>query len=76
MDIADASQFAHEAELGSRLAQGQGRNAQQAFRNMARTQQYGGLTAEEQAILEQDRIDQDIRRKAASRVLGPIAPGM
>jgi hypothetical protein len=76
MDIADASQFAHEAELGSRLAEGQGRNAQQAFRNMARTQQYGGLTAQEQAILEQDRIDQDIRRKAASRVLGPIAPGM
>jgi hypothetical protein len=76
MDIADASQFAHEAELGSRLASGQGRNAQQAFRNMARTQQYGGLTPQEQAILEQDRIDQDIRRKAASRVLGPIAPGM
>lgn len=38
-------------------------------------QQYGGLTAEQQAMLEQDRIDQAIRRKAASKVLGPIAPG-
>jgi hypothetical protein len=75
MDIYDAANYAQEAELGQRLAQGQGRSAQQAFRNMARTQQYGGLTPQEQAILEQDRIDQDIRRKAASRVLGPIAPG-
>lgn len=38
-------------------------------------QQYGGLTQEQQAMLEQDRIDQAIRRKAASKVLGPIAPG-
>lgn len=38
-------------------------------------QQYGGLTAEQQAMLEQDKIDQAIRRKAASKVLGPIAPG-
>jgi hypothetical protein len=75
MDIADASEFAHEADLGGRLASGQGRNAQQAFRNMARNQQYGGLTAEEQAVLEQDRIDQAIRRKAAERVLGPVIPG-
>lgn len=40
------------------------------------SQQYGGLTQEQQAMLEQDKIDQAIRRKAASRVLGPIAPGM
>lgn len=39
-------------------------------------QQYGGLTQEQQAMLDQDKIDQAIRRKAASRVLGPIAPGM
>ena len=39
------------------------------------SQQYGGLTAEQQAMLEQDKIDQAIRRKAASKVLGPIAPG-
>jgi hypothetical protein len=36
--------------------------------------QYGGLTPEEQAILEQDRLSQAIRRKAAERVLGPVAP--
>jgi hypothetical protein len=70
----DAAQFAQKADLGGRLAQGQGRNAQQAFRNMSRNQQYGGLTAEEQGILEQDRIGQAIRRKAAQKVLGPIAP--
>jgi hypothetical protein len=38
-------------------------------------QQYGGLTPEQQRILEQDQIDQAIRRKAAQKVLGPIAPG-
>jgi hypothetical protein len=74
MNAYDASQFAQEAELGNRLASGQGRNAQRAFRNIAQNMQYGGLTAEEQAILEQDRIDQAIRRKAAERVLGPVAP--
>jgi len=37
-------------------------------------QQYGGLTPNEQRILEQDRIDQAIRRKAASKVLGPVIP--
>jgi hypothetical protein len=75
MDIYQAQQFAQESELGPRLAQGQGRMAQQAFRNMAANQQYGGITAEQQQMLEQDRIDRDIRRKAAARVLGPIAPG-
>ena len=74
MDIYDASQFAHESNLGPRLAQGQGRNAQQAFRNIAPNMQYGGLTPQEQQMLEQDRIDQAIRRKAASKVLGPVAP--
>jgi len=37
-------------------------------------QQYGGLTQEEQDILEQDRINRAIRRRAAERALGPIAP--
>lgn len=75
MDVYDAAKYAQESQLGPRLAQGQGRSAQQAFRNMPINQQYGGLTPQEQAILEQDRIDQAIRRKAASKVLGPIAPG-
>jgi hypothetical protein len=74
MDVYDASQYAHESNLGPRLAQGQGRMAQQAFRNMATNQQYGGLTPSEQRVLEQDRIDQAIRRKAAEKVLGPVVP--
>jgi hypothetical protein len=37
-------------------------------------QQYGGLTAEQQQMLEQDKIDQAIRRKAAQKVLGPVIP--
>jgi hypothetical protein len=74
MNMYDASQMAHETQLGPRLAAGQGRNAQQAFRNMATNQQYGGLTPSEQRVLEQDRIDQAIRRKAAEKVLGPVAP--
>jgi len=74
MDVYDAAKFAQEAELGPRLAQGQGRNAQQAFRNISQNMQYGGLTAEQQQMLEQDKIDQAIRRKAASKVLGPVVP--
>jgi hypothetical protein len=38
------------------------------------SQQYGGLTPNEQRILEQDRINQAIRRKAAEKVLGPVIP--
>ena len=37
-------------------------------------QQYGGLTQQEQDMLEQDRINRAIRRKAAEKVLGPVAP--
>ena len=74
MDIYEAGKFAQESQLGPRLAQGQGRNAQQAFRNMAANQTYGGLTAEQQQMLEQDKIDQAIRRKAAQKVLGPVIP--
>jgi hypothetical protein len=43
-------------------------------RNAIASQQYGGLTQEEQDILEQDRINRAIRRKAAEKVLGPVAP--
>jgi hypothetical protein len=37
-------------------------------------QQYGGLTQEQQRMLEQDRIDQQIRIEAFKRIR-PIAPG-
>jgi hypothetical protein len=37
-------------------------------------QQYGGITPEQQRMLEQDRIDQQIRREALKRIR-PIAPG-
>lgn len=43
-------------------------------RNAIASQQYGGLTQEEQDILEQDRIEREVRRKAAQKALGPIAP--
>lgn len=43
-------------------------------RSAIANQQYGGLTPEQQQMLEQDRIDQAIRRKAASKVLGPVIP--
>jgi len=44
----EGAQFAHEAELGKRLAEGQGRVAQTAFRNM--NTQYGAPITREQAI--------------------------
>jgi len=44
-------------------------------RSAIANQTYGGLTAEQQQMLEQDKIDQAIRRKAASKVLGPVIPG-
>jgi len=37
-------------------------------------QRYGGLSAQEQDILQKDRMAQEMRRRAAGRVL-PIAPG-
>jgi len=43
-------------------------------RNAIASQQYGGLTQEEQDILEEDRIRREIRRKAAEKALGPVAP--
>jgi len=43
-------------------------------RDALANQRFGGLTQQEQDILEQDRINRAIRRKAAEKVLGPIAP--
>jgi len=86
MDIYDASQFAHESNLGPRLAQGQGRQAQQAFRN--RNQTFGPIAPDQaQAVMQsgserdiaafggRDKLTELIRLKAAEKVLGPIAPG-
>ena len=52
----------------------QGQAGAMNTRNALANQQYGGLTPNEQRILEQDRIDQAIRRKAAQKVLGPVIP--
>lgn len=38
-------------------------------------QQYGAISPEEHAILEQDKLDRAIRMKAAQKALQPIAPG-
>jgi hypothetical protein len=86
MNIYDASQYAHESNLGPRLAQGQGRQAQQAFRN--RNQAYGPIAPDQaQAVMQsgserdiaafggRDKLSEMIRLKAAERVLGPVAPG-
>jgi hypothetical protein len=82
MNMYDASQYAQESNLGGRLAAGQGRNAQQAFRNM--NPGYGApMSADETAaVMEngsardiaamggQKSLDMAIRLKAAKRVLG------
>jgi hypothetical protein len=73
----EAGQMARETELGSRLQQGQGQRAEQAFRNM--NTQYGGPISpqEEQNVMangSQRDIQALIRRKAAQRVTGPVAP--
>jgi hypothetical protein len=52
----------------------QGQAGAMNTRSALSNQQYGGLTAEQQQILEQDRIRQAIRRKAAEKVLGPVIP--
>jgi hypothetical protein len=86
MNIYDASQMAQETQLGSRLAQGQGRQAQQAFRG--RNQNYGPVSPDQaQAVMQsgserdiaafggRDKLSEMIRLKAAEKVLGPVAPG-
>ncbi|CAB4165911.1 hypothetical protein UFOVP849_3 [uncultured Caudovirales phage] len=89
-DAYQAQQFAEQSELGPRLAQGEGAIAPQAFRNMnvPYGQGFTGSMTPDQAsaVLEsgsardieafggQDYLTQLIRKKAAERVLGPIAP--
>ena len=77
MSLNDAGQMARETDLGSRLGQGQGQRAEQAFRNM--NTQYGAPISpqEEQNVMasgSQRDIQALIRKKAAERVLGPVAP--
>ena len=90
MNMYDASQFAQEAELGNRLAQGQGRNAQRAFRQMnpgygqgfvsnitpdqAAAVLQNGSPRDIEAMGGQETLNALIRQKAASKVLGPVAP--
>ena len=82
MSVYDAGQMARETELGSRLAQGQGQQAEAAFRNL--NTKYGnamtpieaqnvlasGSQRDIEAFGGQDRLKQLIRQKAAQRVLG------
>lgn len=89
MNLYDAGQIARETQLGQRLAQGQGRMAQNTFRNgMNMTYQGPQLSPQEaQNMLElgsprdikyfggEDRLRELMRKKAAEKVLGPIAPG-
>lgn len=43
-------------------------------RNAIAGQQYGGVTPEEQSVLQQDALNRAIRLKAAQKVLAPVAP--
>lgn len=88
LNLYDAGQITRETDLGNRLAQGQGQRAEQAFRNMAVP--YGGpqLDAQQaQNVLQSgsardiqyfggtDSLREQMRKKAAARVTGPVAPG-
>ena len=82
LNVYDAQQMAADTQLGQRLAQGQGQQAEEAFRNL--NTRYGNAMTpiEAQAVLAsgsqrdieafggQDRLKQLIRQKAAQRVLG------
>jgi hypothetical protein len=80
----DASQYAQESGLGQRLAEGQGQQAQQAFRGMA-NQNISGyqptpqeatniMESQDQRIIKMyggpDRLRELIRAKAAVKALG------
>lgn len=89
-DAYQAQEFARESQLGPRLAQGEGAIAPQAFRNMnvpygqgftntmtpdqASAVLESGSARDIQAFGGRDRLSELIRKKAAERVLGPIAP--
>lgn len=67
-------EFNPYAQMTRGQAATQGAAGAQNRRTAIASQQYGGLTREQQAMLEQDKIDQAIRRKAAQKVLGPVIP--
>lgn len=89
-DAYQAQQFAEQSQLGPRLAQGEGAIAPQAFRtmNVPYGQGFTGSMTPDQAsaVLEsgsardiqsfggRDYLTELIRKKAAEKVLGPIAP--
>lgn len=89
LNMYDAAQMARETELGSRLAQGQGGRAEQAFRGGPVQSYQGPQLSPQQAqnVLQsgsardiqyfggQDSLREQMRRKAAARVTGPVAPG-
>mgnify|MGYP003643562986 CR=1 FL=1 len=82
LNVYDAGQMARETELGSRLQQGQGQQAESAFRNM-NTQYAGPISPEEaQNVLSsgsardikafggRDRLNLAVRMQAAKRIIG------
>jgi hypothetical protein len=89
MSLYDAGQMARETQLGERLAAGQGQRAEQAFRGgMGMTYQGPQLDSQQaQNVLQsgsqrdiqyfggKDRLTEMVRRKAAEKVFGPVAPG-
>ena len=82
MNLYDAGQMARETQLGSRLAQGQGQQAESAFRNM--NTQYGQQLSPQEAqnVLAsgsprdiaafggRDRLNMAVRVQAAKRIIG------
>ena len=69
----DAAQYAQDAELGKRLAQGQGQQAQHNFRQL--NPGYGApITPDQAAAVQQNGSQRDIdaliRQKAAQKALG------
>jgi hypothetical protein len=89
MNLYDAGQMARETQLGERLAQGQGRMAENAFRGGMNMSYQGPQLAPQEAqnVLQsgsardikyfggEDQLKQMIRKKAAEKVFGPVAPG-
>ena len=89
LNLYDAGKMTRETELGQRLAQGQGGRAEQAFR-AGPVQSYQGPqidASQAQNVLQSgsardikyfggaDNLREQMRRKAAARVSGPVAPG-
>ena len=72
--VQDTLEFNPFAQMVRGEAATQGQAGAANRRQAIAGQQYGGLTQEQQQMLEQDRIDQAIRRKAAQKVLGPVIP--